>query len=346
MSDTQPEIQWFIQIADGKKAGPISWERLKKFAEQKKLLPSTKIRNTLPDAVWVLAETIPDLFDNVAEHALPTPITTSEITTATQNTEEKIKSAEKKETSSVSFSINTGIEQTKTNIAAKPIIKIDTKKSVPKENKEEKKSTGIFGFGVPKSPTKTDEKKNEAPKIETSLKTSEPEKKKTSDQSAPAIKISINQPKEKDKNKNKEKSSVPASFVISTEPTPEEPILREELSPNVFLESEELPESHESDENIVKTTETTDTNLKKYGKQQTIPTFSKRKTGIIPLLLITLAVFSILTGGMGGVGIFLLGYQHQLAVFSATLGTIIFLFGIVLGTVSWLLALLFNQSEP
>jgi hypothetical protein len=342
MSETQPEIQWYIQIADGKKAGPVSWERLKKFAEQKKLLPETKVRSTMPDAVWVSAETIPNLFENT-EETFPTQITSSEKTVVTKKSEEKIKPSENKEPSVASFSINTGAEQTKTNIVTKPIIKIDPKKSVPKEKTEEKKSTGFFGFGVQKSKTKTEEKND------VSVKRPEPEKKKTSGQSVSEIKISISPSKEKDK--NKEKSSAPATFVISTEPTPEEPISEEELPQEEFPESEEFSESNESDETVTEETETTETNVternfKKHEKKNTVPSFPKRKTGIIPLLLITLAVLSILIGGAGGVGVFLLGYYNQLAVFSATLGTIIFLFGMILGIVSWFLALLFNQSEP
>ncbi|MDR2756106.1 MAG: DUF4339 domain-containing protein [Planctomycetaceae bacterium] len=150
MSETQPEILWFVQIADGKKSVPISWERLKNLAEQKKVLPDTKVRNNLPNAVWVPAETIPNLFENL-EEVLPTQMTSSEITVVTKNTEEKTKPAEKKEPSVTSFTVNAGTEQTKTNIITNPVFKIDTKKSVPKENKEEKKSTGIFGLGTQKS---------------------------------------------------------------------------------------------------------------------------------------------------------------------------------------------------
>ncbi|MDR2756107.1 MAG: hypothetical protein LBC20_10400 [Planctomycetaceae bacterium] len=167
---------------------------------------------------------------------------------------------------------------------------------------------------------------------------SEPEKKK-SDQSIPAIKISVSPPKEK--NKNKEKSSVSETFVIDTEPTQEKSTPKEEPSQETF------PESNESDNTVAETSElnVAETNLKKHEKKKDIQSSPKRKTGIIPLLLITLAVFSILIGGVGGIGVFLLGYYKQLAVFSATLGTIVFLFGVILGIVSWLLALFFNQSE-
>lgn len=337
MSETQPEILWFVQIADGKKSVPISWERLKNLAEQKKVLPDTKVRNNLPNAVWVPAETIPNLFENL-EEVLPTQMTSSEITVVTKNTEEKTKPAEKKEPSVTSFTVNAGTEQTKTNIITNPVFKIDTKKSVPKENKEEKKSTGIFGLGTQKSKIETEKKKNEIEKTDASVKLSEPEKKK-SDQSIPAIKISVSPPKEKDK--NKEKSSVSETFVIDTEPTQEKSTPKEEPSQETF------PESNESDNTVAETSElnVAETNLKKHEKKKDIQSSPKRKTGIIPLLLITLAVFSILIGGVGGIGVFLLGYYKQLAVFSATLGTIVFLFGVILGIVSWLLALFFNQSE-
>jgi hypothetical protein len=85
--------------------------------------------------------------------------------------------------------------------------------------------------------------------------------------------------------------------------------------------------------------------LKQHEKKKEVQLSLKNKTGIISLLLITLAVLSVLIGGVGGVGIFLLGYYAKLAIFSAALGTIIFLFGMILGTASWFLALLFNQPE-
>jgi hypothetical protein len=138
MSETEPEIQWFIQIADGKKAGPISWEHLKKFMEQKRLLPETKVRSTQSGSVWVPAGTIPNLFGNNNE-TVPTQTTLSETIEVTEKPEEKTTPAEKKESpvSSVSsFSINTGTKQSHSNVAVKPVIKIDTKKSAPKENKE------------------------------------------------------------------------------------------------------------------------------------------------------------------------------------------------------------------
>jgi hypothetical protein len=339
MSETEPEIQWFIQIADGKKAGPISWEHLKKFAEQKRVLPETKVRSTQSGSVWVPAGTIPDLFGNNNE-TVPAQTTLSETMVVTDKPEEKTTPAEKKESPVSSFSINTGAKQSHSDVAVKPVIKIDTKKSIPKENKEKKKSTGIFGFGVQKSKTKTDEKKNDNP-----AKISEPEKKKTSDQSASAIKISISPPKEK--NKNKEKSSAPATVVISAKPTQETitataTTIKEELSPEPF------PESKESDGSVAEitaATNVTETNLKQHGEKKEVQLSLKSKSGIISLLLITLAVLSVFIGGVGGVGIFLLGYHAELAVFSAALGTIIFLFGMILGAASWFLALLFNQSE-
>ncbi|MDR2706506.1 MAG: DUF4339 domain-containing protein [Planctomycetaceae bacterium] len=335
MSETQPEVQWFIQIADGKKAGPISWEHLKKFAGQKRLLPETKVRSTQPDAVWVPAGTIPDLFGDI-EATVPTQTISSEMNVVTEKSEEKATPAEKKESSTPAFSINTTTEQSHSNVAVKPVFKINTKKSVPKENKEEKKSTGIFGFGVQKSQTKTDEKKTDH-----SVKISEPEKKKTSDQSSSAIKISISTPEEK--GKNKEKSSAPATVIISAEPAQETTIItQEELSSETFPESEE---SNEIVSEITATTNVTETNLQQHGEKKGVQLFPKRKTGIISLLLITLAVLSVLIGGVGGVGVFLLGYHNNLAIFSATLGTIIFLFGMILGVASWFLALLFNQSE-
>ncbi|MDR1962869.1 MAG: DUF4339 domain-containing protein [Planctomycetaceae bacterium] len=350
MSETQ-EILWFIQIAEGKKAGPISLERLKKFAEQKKLLPDTKVRSTQSDATWVLAKTVPGLFsEDEKQEIAPTETDLLESVTvmkkiaedfsdkSVEKNDEKsaveIKSDEKKGSSVSSFSIKVGGDQSSSNVTSKHVFKIDTKKSVPKENKEtkneEKKSKGLFGFGVQKSKVKTEEKK-----ADVTAKDSEPEKKKTSDQSVSSIKVSIGSTKEKDKNKEQSSVSAPTSFLISTEPTSE---------PAEELSQEEFSEPEESDEMEPKT-DIAETKLKKYGKKEQTESLPKRKIGILSLLLITLSVLSILVGGIGGIGLFLLSYQNNNPGFGAALGAVVFLFGMILGVVSWSLALLFTQSE-
>lgn len=81
------DVQWFIQVGDGKKAGPVSFEKLQQLAEKKKFFPTTKIRSTEEGAVWVAAETVPGLFNTenaeseAAENPLPSIFGTAASTT-------------------------------------------------------------------------------------------------------------------------------------------------------------------------------------------------------------------------------------------------------------------------
>ena len=67
------ELQWYIQVSVGKKAGPISFERLKELVEQKRIFPGTNVRSTAPDAAWTSAKDVPGLFsESVNETENPT----------------------------------------------------------------------------------------------------------------------------------------------------------------------------------------------------------------------------------------------------------------------------------
>lgn len=61
------DIQWYIQVEEGKKAGPVPFERLQALAAKGKILPETNIRTADAGSVWKPAGNVPGLFAETAE---------------------------------------------------------------------------------------------------------------------------------------------------------------------------------------------------------------------------------------------------------------------------------------
>ncbi len=56
------DIQWYIQVEEGKKAGPLPFDRLQRLAAKGKIGPETNVRTTETGAVWTPARTVSGLF--------------------------------------------------------------------------------------------------------------------------------------------------------------------------------------------------------------------------------------------------------------------------------------------
>jgi hypothetical protein len=320
-SDDQSKIQWYIQVGDGKKAGPVPLERLQQLVKTGKVFPNTHIRSTQSGSTWIPANTVSGLFpDHSAE---PNNLTEPE---SPKN--------DQKSSSIATFMINVGGDKPKADTTTKNAFKINPKKSEQKEKKEEKseekKNSSFFSFGTkPKSEEKKEDKN----------------KTKTSDKSAVAVKIAIGTVKDKDKNKDEKKTSEKSSTLkIVTDSIAKKETHSEEVSELIdSVEKNEINEIVETTEPEEFTVEPKAEELKTEKRKSEPLQKTEEKIGIVFLLLITAAVLSVFTGLGGGIALTVLGFFiDKMTPFSCVLGSVVFVYGIILGVVSLSLALLFR----
>lgn len=215
-----PVFEWYIQVAEGKKAGPISFERLKSFAERGKIFPKTKVRSTEAESVWTPAGAVPELFPGIdpKEYAEPE-----------KAEPEKVAEPKAEEPSSESVAVTDDSQ-----VTTKPKVRIDVGRKQdekPTEKPKEKKAPAFMIDTGAASSKKQDSKKKEEKPAEPVEKPQEPEPEPTVDEqpeednmdgstvtSSPGIKISIGgAKKEPKKEAKKEKSS--AAFKFKIDPT-------------------------------------------------------------------------------------------------------------------------------
>lgn len=118
------EIQWYIQIGAGKKAGPISFERLRQIARQGKIFPTTNVRNTEDGSVWMPAKDVSGLYEEDVEE------------TATGNDAEESVEAGEPEQDSPENEVATETEPAQT-----PVVQINV--GPPKEKSKPVKKTAF-----------------------------------------------------------------------------------------------------------------------------------------------------------------------------------------------------------
>lgn len=335
------EIQWYIQVGPGKKAGPISFERLQKIARQGKIFPSTKVRSDETGAAWVPAHEIPDLFDEAPpadESELPSENTpdvdlpTEEPTNYEALPEEPTTDTEAEKEEKVPFKAGAIVIDIGKGSASK-------KSTAPGTAKNEKKKT-FTGFVIDTSGKKDknqdggaspaeEETGNEEPQVEEAPAPVEPKK---SDKSSVAVKINLAaSPKQ-----NTEESS---TVVVSELDLSTKIKKADKSSAAVKINLGDSKKTEESSE-IVEAKKS-----KKKDKKESVPSPKKEKKPTpkkngrgLPSLLKTAAIVSFLVGGLGAGGIFAVCFQTPGILFAAVLGSVVLVFGALLGVVSWGLA--------
>ncbi len=220
------EIQWFIQVAEGKKAGPVSFEKLQQFAQKRKFFPTTKVRSTEEGAVWVTASSVPGLFDEEKEvdekkeepqeQALPSifdaaaPSEGSSVVVSSEDSSAPVEAAavetettEQPASGSTSLAINVG------DGSSAAVVKVSPFAINPKAGSSTKK-----GFVDPKAGSST-----KKPLIEPKKKDDKPTEKKTSGGGFFGFgsKKKEDEPSQPEKTETKEKPSKKVSIGGSSE---------------------------------------------------------------------------------------------------------------------------------
>lgn len=128
------EIQWYIQVEVGKKAGPIPFERLQQIARQGKIFPKTNVRSTEDGAVWTPAEDVPGLYEEDKEETSEEEESVESGASERESTEEKAEQADagiqdSAPTKSPAIRINVGPPKDKTKTGKKAAFTINPGKS-------------------------------------------------------------------------------------------------------------------------------------------------------------------------------------------------------------------------
>lgn len=181
------EIQWYIQVGGGKKAGPISFERLKELANQLRIFPGTNVRSTESESVWMPAKDVPNLFSQdeektpepvaVSEESEPKPIENEpEIKENEPGTVPPDETSPTEPSASVSNTDDENIPQTEdSQMAAIPINESPKETEVEIKIAEPKKASSSFTIDTGKTSQKSSPAKNSAFAIDTGKSSSKPE---------------------------------------------------------------------------------------------------------------------------------------------------------------------------
>lgn len=234
--EAEPVVEWFIQVADGKKAGPISFERLKGFAVRGKIAPKTNVRSTDTDAAWQPAALVPGLFPDVDPEEFAAPDSQLKEEPTSEEPEENVASSDES---------NGSVEVTDDSQATtipKVLIDVGKKKDEKPAEKPKAKKAPAFVINTGASSKKKEEPaetgdatppeaepKPEEPKPKAPKPAEEKKSDASSVASSPGIKISIGAPAGK-KEPKKEKSSAAFKFAIDPDASKKKEEKTEEIA--------------------------------------------------------------------------------------------------------------------
>lgn len=149
-SSPMSDVRWYIQIEPGKKAGPVSFDKLQQLAAEGRFFPETKLRSTQEGAVWIFAKELDGLsfpkteesgFEQAKVQESPPGNLLANLATETFETSQK--STESSKTPGSIFTADEASEEPSAEIK-KPTIVIKPKKKTKSSGSKssETKSTG------------------------------------------------------------------------------------------------------------------------------------------------------------------------------------------------------------
>lgn len=124
-------VQWYIQVEVGKKAGPVSFEKIRQLVAEGKLVPETKIRSTEDGAAWTRAGDFDGLFAETKASNEPAK-NQKQVDSSSIGDKNPVK--DKSQASSIVIDVGGGRSK------SKPAFSIDVKGSAKKDKKDPKQA--------------------------------------------------------------------------------------------------------------------------------------------------------------------------------------------------------------
>ena len=365
----QKPVEWYIQVGDGKKAGPISFERLKGFAERGKIQPTTNLRSTETDAAWMLARNVPGLypkaepnrnvptedFDSGEELSIEEPSTEVSVTDDSQAMEtprDLIDAGLKKDEKKSVFVIDTGSASKKKD-EEKPREEAKSVEKPVEKNADDiangstvTSSPGIkISIGAPTGKKEAKKEKSSAgfkfkidptgtkpkeePKAQEEPVADKPTSKKDGDKSASGVKISIGAPTVKSKSEDKSSAKRSSEKSASTFKVAVKPGPPVEPKPD---------KKKKSDDSVAVAVKSKSKPTKQNDGENTDGSTDfelKMPKGGAGAFLKIVAVLSMILAFCGAITLIALGKETPGMPFSIVLAVIVFLYGIMTGIVAW-----------